>query len=294
MSLTAVLEKNNTTSIIPCRLVFIAIMRPMHFSQAAIYGIIQGLTEYLPISSSAHLVLLPLFTGWPDPGLAFDVALHWGTLVAVLFYFRREVVNLTLGFFGSLKGKWEFENRLPWQIGVATLPGAVIGFLFEKQAESTFRSPWILAGTLSVLGVLLFYADRKGSRSLTLSHLTWGKAILIGLSQGLAIIPGVSRSGITITTALLLGLDRTAAVRFSFYLSIPIIFGAGLLKAKFILHNAGDPSIWVAMIGAAVSGLAAIHTLITYVRTRSFTPFVIYRFGLSLIIMGWLMFDRLI
>src|SRR5262249_7736936 len=151
---------------------------------------------------------------------------------------------------------------------VATLPGALIGFAFEHKAETAFRSPWILAATLSGLGVFLWFADRTGRAGRGLNQLTWGEAIVIGISQGLAIVPGASRSGITISPGLLMALDRTAAVRFSFFLSMPIIFGAGLLKSKYILHQAGDPSIWIAMFASAASGLAAIHLLITFVRTR--------------------------
>lgn len=265
----------------------------MTLLQAIVYGVIQGLTEYLPVSSSAHLVLLPVFTGWKDPGLAFDVGLHWGTLVAVLAYFRKDVIKLVMGFAGYLGGHREYQNRLPAYLVLATVPGALLGLMFEKQAETIFRSPWILAFTLTGMGLLLLYSDRHGSKSLSLADLTWKTAIMIGLSQGLAIVPGVSRSGITITTALLVGFERADAVRFSFLLSMPIIFGAGLLKADYLLQSAGDPIIWIALCASAVSGFAAIKILIGYVRTRSFLPFVVYRILLAAVIVLWLIFKTL-
>jgi undecaprenyl-diphosphatase len=249
--------------------------------QAIVYGLIQGLTEFLPVSSSAHLTLLPTFTGWPDPGLSFDVALHWGTLIAALIYFRRDLIKMTVDALAYLSGARTPESEFPWKIVVATVPGAIIGFLFEKQADTLFRSPWLIAGTLSIMGLWFLVADRFGKKQISLDQISWRNAILIGLSQGLAIIPGVSRSGITITSALLLGLDRSAAVRFSFFLSIPIIFGAGLVKAKYLIGNAGDPALIAGMLVSALSGLMAIHLLITYVRTRSFMPFVVYRLALA-------------
>src|ERR1044071_2653380 len=195
----------------------------MNFWQAVALGIVQGLTEYLPVSSSAHLVLVPWFFKWEDPGLAYDVALHWGTLIGVVAYFWRDLIGLAQGWLGSLQGKREFENKLPWFLIAATIPGAVLGFLFEKQAETIFRSPLLIAGTLSGLGIFLYWIDQKVPKNKGLKDMGLGQALWIGISQGLAIVPGISRSGITISTALLLGLDRTAAVRFSFLLSIPII-----------------------------------------------------------------------
>jgi undecaprenyl-diphosphatase len=263
-------------------------MPSMILSHAIILGIVQGLTEYLPISSSAHLTLIPWFTGWEDQGLSFDVALHWGTLVAVVSYFWADIIDLTKGAFGFLSGQRGPSNLLPTRIILATVPGAIIGFLFEKQAESIFRAPALIATNLNVLGIFLYLTDRFGAKRVSLSQLTWRPALLIGISQGLAIVPGVSRSGITISTALLLGLDRASAVRFSFYLSMPIIFGAGLLKIKYLAGNFGDMSLWAGLIAAAVSGFFAIQFLIGYIRTKSFTPFVIYRIVLSAAVFAWL------
>jgi undecaprenyl-diphosphatase len=260
----------------------------MPFLHALVYGAVQGLAEFLPVSSSAHLVLIPVFTGWEDPGLAFDVALHWGTLIAVLIYFRADVVMLVRDTFRFLSGVRTPQTLLPFKIIVATVPGAIIGLLFEKQAETLFRSPALLACALSLMGLGLWAADRIGRKQYGIDEISWPKAFLIGLSQGLAIVPGVSRSGITITTGLLLGLRRDEAVRFSFLMSMPIILGAGLLKSKYLFANSGEMSVWVAMIASFVFGIAAIKVLMTYIRTKSFMPFVIYRLALSAGIILWI------
>lgn len=261
----------------------------MNIFEAVVYGIVQGLTEFLPVSSSAHLILIPVFTGWADPGLAFDVALHWGTLAAVFVYFRKDLLALVTGAWGALKGGRAPENILPFKIAAATLPGAIIGFLVEDYAETTFRSPWIMVVTLSVMGVALWVADRVGPKVRKMEDITWTRALLIGLMQAVALIPGVSRSGVTITTGLLLGFERTAAVRFSFLLSVPITLGAGLLKSHYIFENLGSPAIWVGIVASALAGIAATHVLITYVRQRSFTPFVVYRLILAAVLAATLL-----
>ena len=256
-------------------------MPPLH---AILYGLIQGLTEFLPVSSSAHLVLLPWFTGWPDPGLAFDVALHWGTLIAALFYFRNDIIQLTRGFFDSLKGGRAPENILPWKIAFATVPGALLGALFEKQADTVFRSPLLISGTLFVMGIVLWISEKSADQNTSINSLSWTKAIVIGISQGLAIVPGVSRSGITISMGLFLGLDRSSAVRYSFLLSIPIIAGAGLLKARHFVHQSIDPSLLLGILSSGLAGLTAIHILVTMVKTRSMLPFVVYRIVLAIVV----------
>lgn len=261
----------------------------MGIFEAIVFGIIQGLTEFLPVSSSAHLILLPVFTGWPDPGLAFDVALHWGTLAAVFLYFWRDIAALFKGAAGTFRGGSAPENILPWKIAAATVPGAVIGYLVEDHAETVLRSPWIMVVTLSAMGVALWLADRHGRKNLSIRDLSWPRALAIGLLQALALIPGVSRSGITITTGLVLGLERTAAVRFSFLLSVPITLGAGVLKSPYILENLGSPVIWAGVLASAAAGIAATHVLITYVRTKSFTPFVIYRVLLAAVLAATLL-----
>jgi undecaprenyl-diphosphatase len=246
------------------------------FLQPVILGVVQGLTEFLPISSSAHLILVPYFFGWEDQGLAFDVALHLGTLVAVLAYFWRD-------FRGMLVDPAE-RKTLGFLI-IATIPGAVAGLLFEHKAETVFRSPPLIGWTLILLGVALGLADWLTRGDKKISDLTWKTALAIGLSQGFALIPGVSRSGITITTALALGLERREAARFSFLMSAPIIAGAGLLKMKAIMLSPDKLGLSAGFLCSAVAGFLAIWGLMTYVQTRRYTPFVVYRWILGLFVL---------
>jgi undecaprenyl-diphosphatase len=261
----------------------------MTYFQAIILGIVQGLSEFLPISSSAHLILVRNFAQWPDPGLAFDVALHWGTLIAVLIYFRTDLVTLIQNFLASLSGNRKPENKMPWQIILGTLPAVILGLALETKVETLFRSPWVIAITLSVLGIALFLADKKREDRFSLSQLSWAHAFLIGASQGFAVIPGVSRSGISITIGLLLGLNRASAVQFSFLLSIPIIFGAGVHEIKAFTQNILDPTLFVGIAASAIAGFIAIYFLMNYIRSKSFTPFVIYRLVLAAVIVVWLL-----
>jgi undecaprenyl-diphosphatase len=244
----------------------------------------QGLGEFLPISSSAHLVLIPWLLRWTDPGLTFDVALHVGTLVAVVLYFWKDWWELIIkGFtdFRSLKG------RLFWYLVVATVPGALSGYLLEDKAETVFRSPLLIAAMLISMGVFLYWADRRSSKKMDIDHISFGTSLLIGISQALAIIPGVSRSGITMTTGLLMGLNREGSARFSFLLSTPIIFGAAMVKLPGVISN---PSVITLdfTIGMAVScltGIASIGFLLQYVRTKDFVPFAWYRFVFGALVM---------
>lgn len=248
--------------------------------QAAVYGLVQGLGEFLPISSSAHLVLVPWVFGWTDPGLTFDIALHVGTLVAVVAYFWRDWLRLIHRGFTDAGST---EGRLFWYLVVATIPGGIGGFLLEKKAETVFRDPMLIAVMLIVMGAGLYAADRWGAKKKEMKHLTLGTSLSIGILQVLAIIPGVSRSGITMTTGLAGGLTREDTARFSFLLSTPIILGAALVKLP---HLVSHPSAITGgfIVGVAVSclvGIASIGFLLRYVRTRSFLPFVIYRFALG-------------
>ena len=197
--------------------------------QAIVLGIVQGLTEFLPVSSSAHLILVPWLFKWPeDPGLAFDVVLHLGTLLALLIFYWREWLAMVM----SLVNGDRVQRRLLFLLIVASVPGAIIGVLLEKEAETIFRSPVLIAGTLATLGILLWAGDAIGSKKRKIGEITLFDAILIGLSQAFAIIPGVSRSGATITTARFLGIDRADAANFSFLMATPIIAGAGLIEAR--------------------------------------------------------------
>lgn len=251
--------------------------------QAVILGLVQGLGEFLPISSSAHLVLVPWLFKWQDPGLAFDVALHIGTLIAVLAYFWRDWINLLKG---GIKGLGNPDGRLFWYLMVSCIPGAGIGFLLEDQAETIFRSPLLIATMLITMGIILYLVDRGSRKELDLEHINLKLSFLIGLSQALAIIPGVSRSGITMTTGLALGLTRETSARFSFLLSAPIICGAAVVKLPDLLAQPGTFSLPFisGVLVAAAAGLASIHFLLQYLRTESFLPFAWYRFILGAIV----------
>jgi undecaprenyl-diphosphatase len=257
--------------------------------QAAILGLVQGLGEFLPISSSAHLVLIPWLFKWNDPGLTFDIALHIGTLIAVAIYFWKDWLKLITKGLTDVRSA---EGKLFWYLVAATIPGAVVGFLLEKKAETIFREPILIATMLILLGVLLYWADRRGVKHIEMNRITFRTSLFIGLSQALAIIPGVSRSGITMTMGLLMGLTREGAARFSFLLAAPIIFGAALVKLPFLVSN---PSVLTInfIIGILVSfviGIFSIGFLLRYVQTNNFLPFAWYRFILgSLVIVIVLM-----
>ena len=245
--------------------------------EAVILGLVQGLGEFLPISSSAHLVLVPWLFKWEDPGLTFDIALHLGTLIAVAIYFWRDWLRLFSKGITDTKSK---DGRLFWYLVAATIPGAAIGFMLEKYAETIFRNPVLIAVMLILLGVILYWADRKSAKKIDVNDITFSTSFLIGISQALAIIPGVSRSGITMTTGLLLGLTREGAARFSFLLSAPIIFGAAAVKLPHVISN---PSVItgnfiIGMVVSCVTGIAGIGFLLRYVQTKTFLPFSWYRF----------------
>lgn len=252
--------------------------------QAVVMGLVQGLGEFLPISSSAHLILVPWLFRWHDPGLTFDIALHLGTLVAVVAFFWRDWVRL---FLGALRGRGNSDGRLFWFLVLATIPGALLGFLLEEKAETVFRNPVLIAVMLIVMGIVLYWADLKGSKRTEIEHMTLGESLLIGFSQALAIIPGVSRSGITMTTGLLAGLTREGAARFSFLLSAPIIMGAGLIKVPDLIANPAvvNAPFLVGIAVSAIAGFASIGFLLRYVQTKNYLPFVWYRFLLGAIVL---------
>lgn len=257
----------------------------MDWLQVAILAIIQGLTEFLPISSSGHLLLPKAILGWPDQGLAFDVAVHVGSLTAVLLYFHRDVRQLIIAWCLSLKDRQpSADSRLAWGVIVATIPAAVIGLLADDFIEAHLRSIGVIATTTVIFGALLGWADSSGSRQKDLVDITLKLALIIGFAQALALIPGTSRSGITITAALMLGLHREAAARFSFLLSIPLILAAGGLKT-LQLFNEATVVPWLHIIGGAVlSGLTAylcIHVFLRVIERIGMMPFVIYRFVLG-------------
>lgn len=250
--------------------------------QAVVLGLVQGLGEFLPISSSAHLILVPWFFDWPDPGLTFDVALHLGTLVAVVAYFWRDLLEIV---FDAVARPRSRSGRLLWYLAVASVPGALFGVLFEQQAETVFRNPALIALTLTLMGLGLWGADRVGRKRRDMEDLTWADSIVVGISQALAIIPGVSRSGITMTAGLLTGMERETAARFSFLLSVPIIAGAALLKLKDLPPAAVNAPFIAGVLTAAVVGYLAIRFLLRYVRHGSYFFFTAYRFLLALAVL---------
>jgi undecaprenyl-diphosphatase len=261
----------------------------MEIIQAIVLGAVQGLGEFLPISSSAHLILTPWLFGWEDQGLAFDIALHWGTLLAVVVYFRKDLWHIVLGFVHSLfPSTRDLINnpyqKLSWLLIVATIPAAVIGKLFEHQVETAFRNPILISVTLSIVGIILLLADKYGAKLKTLSNLKWGNALLIGLAQAIAIIPGISRSGGTIIAGLSQGFTRQDAAKFSFLMSVPIILGAGVLKIPDIVQIENHLQVLVGFISSAVFGFLAIKYMLRYIANRSFVVFTWYRLILAAVI----------
>ena len=256
----------------------------MDILQAGILGLVQGLGEFLPISSSAHLVIVPWLFNWEDPGLTFDIALHIGTLIAVAIYFWKDWLQLITKGVTDARSR---EGRLFWYLVLATIPGAMIGLLLEKKAETIFRNPVLIAIMLIALGIVLYWVDRKSAKKIEAENISLKTSFLIGLSQALAIIPGVSRSGITMTTGLFLGLTREGAARFSFLLSAPIIFGAAIVKVPHIIANPAviTTNFIVGMVVSCVTGIASIGFLLRYVQTKTFLPFAWYRFILGALIL---------
>ncbi len=260
-------------------------MDPVH---AIVLAVVQGLSEFLPISSSGHLILIPHLFGWADQGLAFDVAVHVGTLVALLVYFRREIVAMTAAWFGSVFQRHQTaDSRLAWQVLVGTIPVGLAGIAFGDAIETHLRSPLFVAGTLSFFGLLMYAADRLSRGTRNEHSISWPQAIAIGCAQALALMPGTSRSGITMTAGRALGLTRSGAARFSFLLAIPGITAAGCYEG-LKLATSGAAVAWQPMaIGAvfsALSGLACIHLLIRFIERIGLLPFTIYRLAIAALI----------
>jgi undecaprenyl-diphosphatase len=267
-------------------------IRPLNPLHAIVLAIVQGVTEFIPVSSSAHLILVPYLLGWPDQGLAFDVACHVGTLLAALVYFRRDVIDLVAGVVsgqsqGGAGGDDSFyPRRLAAATVVGSVPAAVVGILFKDWIESEARNPLLIAGTSIVFGLLLALADHTGGKRRDLAEIGILAGLAIGCAQALALVPGTSRSGITITLALLLGFRREAAARFSFLLFLPVAAGAALLEGHKLWKGGLPRADWIAFaLGIAVSalvGYAVIAWLIGWLRRRSLDAFVVYRVLLGL------------
>lgn len=261
----------------------------MTIFQAIILGLLQGLAEFLPISSSAHLTLAPWVFGWQDPGLAFDVALHAGTLLALAWYFRADWIELLSAGISILRSRriqTPIERRLMLLV-IASIPGGIAGKLLNDYAEAAFRAPQLIAITLMVMGVLLWAADRWGHQRRQLEEVTVRDAVLIGLAQVFALIPGVSRSGSTMTAGRALGFNRQSAARFSFLMSLPITAAAVAVKLPEAVHAQTDLAPMIAgIITAAVSGWLAISVLLKLLARHSFGAFALYRLALGAFVLG--------
>jgi len=257
--------------------------------QIVVLAIVQGLTEFLPISSSAHLVLLPKMLGWTDQGLVFDVAVHFGSLLAVLYYFRHEVWRMLRAWLRNVGGgEADQDSLLAWWVIIATLPAIVFGFLLQGVIEESLRSPWVIATASIAFGLLLWLADLKGVRKRDEYSLKFKDVFLIGWFQVLALIPGTSRSGITITLGLFLGLKREAAARFSFLLAMPVIFASGVLQTVRMFTEVSPIGWGELSLGILLSALSAglcIHYFLRLVERTGMLPFVIYRVLLGLVIL---------
>ena len=273
----------------------------MPLIEVIILGLVQGLTEFLPISSTAHLALVPWLFGWQDPGLGFDIALHVGTLAAIVIYFFRDWLQiLAQGFGVRFDGDPTLKrNRmLLWLMAIATLPVGLFGFIFKKQAETAWRNPTVIASMMIGVGILLWICDRIGRRQKDLGHVTAVDAICIGLAQALSIVPGTSRSGITISAGLWRNLDRPTAARFSFLLSTPAIAAAAAKDFYDIYkHEGGIPPemhipFGVGILVSGITGLAVIHFFMEFLRTRSMNVFVAYRVIFGIIIIALAHFFR--
>jgi undecaprenyl-diphosphatase len=262
----------------------------MGWFEALILGVVQGLTEFLPVSSSAHILIVSQLFGWQDPGAAFTAVTQIGTELAVLLYFRKDLVRIISTWGRSLANpslRRNLDARMGWYIIIGTIPVVVLGVIFAEQIETGARNLWLVSFTLIIFGLVLGFADRVGRKQKSLASLDAGQGIMFGLGQALALIPGVSRSGATISTGLLLGYTREAAARYSFLLAIPAVLGSGFYEARKIGTDTSvswGPTIMATVI-AFIIGFAVIAWLLRWVSTRSFTPFVIYRVGLGVLVM---------
>jgi len=265
----------------------------MDLLNAIILGVVQGLGEPLPISSSGHLILVPWLLGWPEHSLTFDVALHGGTALAIIVYFWQDWTQLAVAFLGSIRDRsirGDFHRRMAWYIVAASIPGAAGGVILEQKIEEALRAPWLVAILLMLMGLAMLWADHHSTHRRSLSGMTLRDAVIIGLAQALALAPGTSRSGVTITAALLLQMNRSDAARFSFLLSGPIVAGAFLYKMAGLVHQgfpAEEQIPFVAgIVVAAVVGYIAIRFLLGYLQKRSLNIFVGYRLAMGMLVLG--------
>ena len=255
--------------------------------QALVLGVVQGLTEFLPVSSSGHLILVPAFLGWPDQGLAFDAAVHLGTALALICYFARELGRIGIGTLGGRR----LDVRLAAAILVGTVPAAIAGVLLERAIETRLRSTVVVAVSTIGWGLVLWWADRQAARAhvTELQDVGIRRSLAIGCAQVLALVPGTSRSGVTLSAGLFAGLDRPTGARFAFLLGLPITAGAGLLKtvslARHGLDAAGTTALALGLLASFAAGLAAVWFLVRYLQRRTLAVFVVYRVALGLLIL---------
>ncbi len=263
----------------------------MDIFQAIVLAIVQGISEFLPISSSAHLILVPKLFGWADQGLAFDVAVHVGTLVAVAAFLKKEIQQVVPAWFsGWRRFKWDASGQLGWLIVLATIPLGIFGLLFKDIVETDLRSALVIAASTLFFGLLLGWADRGGEKNQKkIESLSWKQTLIVGFAQALALIPGTSRSGITMTALLALGFSRVSAARFSFLMAMPAIALPGLLKGAELASSAVAIDWSILILGAGLSAIiafACMHWFMRFVERVGMIPFVIYRILLAIIIVA--------
>lgn len=265
----------------------------MDISQAVFLGVVQGITEVLPISSSGHLVLVPWIFGFEDPGLGFDVALHIGTLVAIVTYFRKDWIKIVTGFLKGLRDR-EFkshEEKLPLFIMLATVPGVLAGYFLNDLAESTLRNPYLIAFMLIFFGYVLILAEKWDKQKKDIKNMSTKSSLITGMAQAIAIVPGVSRSGITISAGMFQGFTREAAARFSFLISAPIILGAGVYEMKNMPANDFQSTVfWAGLVSSVLASFLSIKFLMGFVRNHKLNVFAYYRFALAGVILLILIF----
>lgn len=262
--------------------------------EAIVLGIVQGLTEFLPISSTGHLRIVPAFLGWEDPGAAFTAVTQLGTMAAVLLYFRNDLIRISLAWLRSLRdppARRELDARIGWYIVLGTIPIGIFGVLFKDQIETGARDLYLIGTALIVLGLVLLAAERVGTRSRTIEQIEARDGLAVGFAQALALIPGVSRSGATITAGLFLGLDRPTAARFSFLLSVPAVVLSGVFELGSILsgeegEHVSTGNLIIATVLAFVTGYAAIAWLLRFLTTHSTVIFVVYRVALGVLVLA--------
>jgi undecaprenyl-diphosphatase len=264
--------------------------------QALVMGLVQGLTEFLPVSSSGHLIVVPFLAGWDDAfirSLAFSVMLHLGTLLALLVYFRAEWVRLVPAALATIRDRslqGDEDRRLAWLLLASTIPAAIAGVVLNDLIETSFRQVELVALTLVIGGIILALADRFGAKSRSIEDVTFPIAVGIGVAQALALVPGISRSGISISAARMVGMDRESAARFAFLMATPITAGAGLFEVRKLIAGEGGVDVSIAplvvgLVAAAISGMAAIHFMLGFLRRQSLDVFVVYRFALAAVVL---------